>query len=87
MHQFIAGMLTMASAVVALFFLRYWRSSRDRLFAFFAAAFAAMAVEWAAVAARPDVEGFGYAIHLLRLLAFLLIIAGIIDKNRRPEGR
>ena len=34
----------MASGVVALFFLRFWRETRDRLFVIFAAAFALLGI-------------------------------------------
>ena len=44
MKFFVWGVLAMGSLVPALFFLRYWRSSRDRLFAFFAVAFGLMAL-------------------------------------------
>jgi Family of unknown function (DUF5985) len=80
--QFCWGMLTMASLVAALFFLRYWRVSGDRLFAFFAVAFAILAVNWLALAAiAPAVEA-GHFVYLIRLVAFVIIIVGIIDKNR-----
>src|SRR5688572_5807677 len=39
MEQFIMGAIAMASAIVALFFLRFWRETGDRLFAMFALAF------------------------------------------------
>ena len=38
------------AAVAALFFLRFWRRMKDRFFAFFAAAFAALAVDWLGLA-------------------------------------
>ena len=88
MRIFISGVLTMACVVVALFFLQYWRTSRDRLFAFFAVAFAAMAVDWVGHAvvqtmATPNRP----AIYLVRLFAFLVIIIAIIDKNRQSRRR
>ncbi len=39
MEHFIMGAIAMASAVVALFFFRFWRDTGDRLFAMFALAF------------------------------------------------
>ena len=51
MRQFILGLLTMTTLVAGLFFLRYWRSSGDRLFAFLALAFATMSISWLALAA------------------------------------
>src|SRR5688572_13722616 len=45
MSTFVAGLLVMGYAVAALFFLRFRRETRDRLFAFFAAAFALLALQ------------------------------------------
>jgi ABC-type Fe3+-siderophore transport system permease subunit len=39
MTPFILGATALASLVAALFFLRFWRDTRDRLFCFFAIAF------------------------------------------------
>ncbi len=85
MKQFYLGLLTMASAVAALFFARYWKVSGDRLFGFFALAFVAMTVNWIGLSAvDPALEAQHY-VYLVRLLAFALIIAGIVDKNRRDK--
>lgn len=76
---FLSGCLTMAYAVAGLFFLRFWRDSRDRLFAFFAAAFWILAAQRAVVTLINVSE----IVYGLRALAFILIIVAIIDKNRR----
>jgi uncharacterized membrane protein HdeD (DUF308 family) len=39
MEQFVMGAIAMASTMAALFFLRFWRDTGDRLFAMFALAF------------------------------------------------
>ena len=84
MRLFLWGMLTMATAVAALCFLRYWCSTRDRLFGFFALAFALMSANWATnLWIAPEREAYEYRIYLVRLVAFALIVIGIIDKNRR----
>lgn len=68
--------------VSGLIFLRFWRESRDILFVFFGTAFWVMAVSWALLAfVGPDGEARPY-VYAIRLLAFLLIIAGMIHKNR-----
>jgi hypothetical protein len=83
MRQFLWGALTLSSVIATMFFVHYWRLSRDRLYVFFAVAFAAMALNWVGLAiADPHMET-RHHIYLLRLLAFVLIIAGIVDKNRR----
>jgi len=83
MREFVLGLLTMTTLIAGLFFLRYWRASGDRLFAYFALAFATMSISWLALAATsPSFEGIHY-VYLVRLLAFVLIIIGIVDKNHR----
>lgn len=75
-----------AALVAGLFFLRFWRESGDRLFAFFGAAFGLMALSWTLLALyHPTDEARPY-IYAIRLVAFLLIIVGIIDKNRAGSG-
>lgn len=39
MHEFLMGATAMGCWTAMLFFLRFWRESRDRLFAMFSAAF------------------------------------------------
>lgn len=82
---FLLGGLTTTCGVAALFFLRFWRTSGDRLFLFFSAAFVTLAVNWAALAiidVRGDARPYAYVV---RLAAFAIIIAGIADKNRRQD--
>ena len=88
MKLFAWGVLAMASLVVALFFLRYWRSTRERLFAYFSLAFLGMAVNWTVLAmVNHPVDEAGQAhAYVIRLIAFVILIVGIIDKNRR-SGR
>jgi len=83
MREFLWGMLFMASAVAAMLFLRFYRASRDRLLLFFAAAFIAFALNWLAIALTQPAQEGSYAVYLLRLAGFLILIAGILDKNRR----
>jgi hypothetical protein len=87
MMQFLWRALTMGSAAVALFFLRFWIVGRERLFLFFALAFAALSVHWFGLGiVNPTAESRHY-LYVLRLVAFLLIIAGIVDRNRSARRR
>jgi hypothetical protein len=86
MKYYMWGVLAMASLVAALFFLRYWRSSRDRLFAFFAIAFFLMTLEWTVSAVLGvSEESRHFYVLLLRILAFVAIIVGVLDKNQRDR--
>lgn len=87
MREFIWGVLTMASVVAALFFLRYWRTSRDRFFAYFAVAFAAMAVDWLGHVLVEMADPFRAEVYIARLIAFVIILVAIIDKNRQARRR
>ncbi|WP_296595166.1 DUF5985 family protein [Phenylobacterium sp.] len=76
-----AGALTLGFLAVGLFFLKFWRRTRDGLFLAFATAFALLAVNQAApVLLDIPSENQGY-IYLLRLAAFMLIIAAVVRKN------
>lgn len=83
LRLFLWGALCMASLTIALFFLRYWRSTLDRLFISFGIAFGILALNWAGLAFIDPGEESRHLLYLLRLAAFLIIIIGIIDKNRR----
>lgn len=81
MTAVISGAVAMASAVAALFFLKYWHQTRDRFFMMFSLAFAidsAGRFSLALIGAAEDFEPYAY---LTRLLTFGLIIAAVIDKN------
>lgn len=81
LNVFILGAIVLACAVAGLFFLRFWRKTRDRLFLIFAIAFWTLGANWLALAFTNQDE-VRTILYIVRLLAFLLILVGIIDKNR-----
>lgn len=90
MYEFLNGATMMASWTAALLFVRCWRRTHDRLFIFFATAFGLFGLERWVVAFQSTPNEAGPWIYVLRLLAFLVILAGILDKNhpaRRAGGR
>lgn len=83
---FAAGLVTMGYAIAAVFFLKFWRQTRDRLFLTFALAFVLMALN-AGLPPLLDVPREEQSpFFLLRLAAFVLIIAAIIGKNLKRGG-
>jgi hypothetical protein len=83
LEELLMGAIAMASAVAALFFLRFWRDTGDRLFAMFAAAFILLGITRIGLAlSQSQLEGQTYW-YWVRLAAFLLILVAIVDKNRR----
>jgi low temperature requirement protein LtrA len=81
--EFLSGATAMGCLVAAGFFLRFWRETRDRLFLFFAIAFAIMAVSRTLLSLMHlSAENEPY-LYLLRLAAFVVIAFAIVDKNRQ----
>lgn len=85
-QAFLRGALFMSCMVVGLLFARCWRATRDRLFLFFLASFWLLAAHWLALTVAAPPHETRHQLFLLRLAAFLSLIAGIIDKNRRSRG-
>jgi hypothetical protein len=80
--SFLGGVIFLGCLVAALFFLRFWVQSRDRLFAMFALAFAVLALNRGVLAGLDETNEARTYVYLARLLAFLLIAVAIVDKNR-----
>lgn len=79
--SFLAGAVTMGTFVAAMFFLRFWRRTRDRLFLAFAAAFTLLGLNQSLawyLGAGDELTPFTY---LLRVFGFVLILYAIVDKN------
>lgn len=77
----ISGALGAGFLVAALFFLRFWGRTRDRLFLAFSAAFALMALNQALPVVLDIPQEERSWIYLIRLAAFLLIIVAVVGKN------
>lgn len=82
MTLFMWGACAMASAVIAVFFWTFYRNTADRLLAMFSLAFGSLSLHWVGLAIAQPAEDTRHYFYVLRLLAFLLIIAAIVDKNR-----
>jgi hypothetical protein len=81
---FLQAVSATAGWINGVFFWRFWRDSGDQLFAMFAVAFWLLAASWAVLALfSPTGESLPY-IYALRLVAFLLIIGGVVRKNQPP---
>lgn len=85
MIDFILGAIAMACLVAAAFFWRYWRDTRDPLFLFFASSFVLEAVNRTLLARLGEWTEGQPTLYLVRLFAYLIILAGVAHKNRpRP---
>lgn len=81
------GANALASMTIALFFLRFWRQTLDRLFCAFSLAFVLLTITWVGLAATDTGVEAGSWFYWSRLLGYLLILAAVLDKNRHPAER
>jgi hypothetical protein len=82
---FLIGVIATASLASGVFFLKFWRDTHDSLFLTFALAFFLEGLNRIAFLGLPHPNEGAPAIYLVRCFAFLLIVAGIINKNRQAE--
>lgn len=88
-NDVLVGGIATASIIAGLFFFRFWRSTRDRFFVFFALSFWIDGINrlvlWLWVGPNEDAPGY----YVIRVIAYGLIIAAIVDKNRarRPVAQ
>jgi hypothetical protein len=80
---FALGFVATASLVASVFFLRFYRESRDPLFLYFAGAFGIEALNRTLLAFMTNPSEGSPTLYLLRACAYSLIIVGIYAKNRQ----
>ena len=84
---FISGAIVMGYVVASLLFYRFGIKAQDRLFHFFAVAFGLLGVQRFLVAIDTRAAEDQVLFYLVRLMAYLLILWALYDKNRvRPAG-
>ena len=89
MFALFTGMCTMGFILAGMFFLRFWRRTRDALFATFAAAFFLLALNQFLIGMPTLSREDQSLLYLPRLIAFALLIVAIVVKNtaRSPADR
>lgn len=85
MNDFLNGAVAMAAAVVALHYLKAWKQSKDELFRLFSVAFFLIMIERIVFQAAHISNEKISLIYCLRLLAFLAIAIGILQKNLKKS--
>lgn len=86
LYDFLSGAVALGFFVCALFFLRFWRRTRDQLFLAFALAFGLLGVGQTIIALASIPTEERSSLYLIRLAAFALIIVAILRKNRSASA-
>ena len=79
------GGIMLGSIVASLFFLRFWKMTRDRLFLYFSLAFLTLAFSRVLMVVSEFSDEHP-VVYLVRLVAYGLIIFGIVDKNLKKSS-
>ena len=82
MNQMLSGAIAIASLAAALFFLRFWRHTRDRFFLYFALSFALEGGNRIAMGLLVHLSEDNALFYSVRVVAYGLIVAAIWRKNR-----
>lgn len=78
---FLLGIISTCSVLAGLFFLKFWRRTRDGLFLAFGIAFLVEGINRAVILDLPEPSVGSPITYVVRLLASLIILAGILHKN------
>jgi len=83
----LVGFIFCAGLAISAFFVNFWRKTRDQLFLAFALVFAIEGVTrlLALFLALPNEQA--PIISLVRLFGYIILIASIVGKNRRPSPK
>jgi hypothetical protein len=82
MNQMLQGAIAVGLFAISLFFLRFWRQTRDGFFLLFALSFAIETVSRTTLAMLPEATESEPFFYGLRLLSYGLILVAIWQKNR-----
>lgn len=83
MNEMLIGAIAASCLIIGLFFLRYWKTSGDKFFLYFAMSFLIEAANRISLSVFFDLKEASPIYYLIRLLAYAFIIFAIIEKNKR----
>lgn len=79
---FLLGIIVTASLTAGGFFLKFWKQTHDRLFLAFGAAFVIEGLNRIGFLFMETPNEGNPASYFVRAIAFLLIVAAIVHKNK-----
>jgi len=79
--NFFGGAIVFGYALIGLYFLKFWKRTRDPFFGCFAFAFFVLGISRIIEAIEHTNQADTPLMYLFRLLAFVIIIVAITQKN------
>ena len=86
MIEMLIGATAAFYLIIGLFFIRFWRSTSDRFFLFFALCFLMEAANRIMLGLFFDFREASPLYYVVRLISYSFIIIGILDKNKRLKA-
>lgn len=86
-NSFLSGVATMGFLIAALFFVRFWRRTKEKLFLAFGCSFFLFSANQALVAFSDLPKEDESLFYLLRLAGFLILIAAIVAQNLNAKSK
>ena len=87
LEAFLLGIIFTMNIIAAVYFLKFWRKTHERLFLAFGAAFLIEGFNRLGFLFLEDPSEGSPTIYTIRLMAFLLVLAAILSKNRPAAPR
>lgn len=84
LNAWLSGAIFVSAMVIAMFFYRFWRHSHERLFVYFAWAFALEGTH-RVLQIWPSEHPDDPTHYLVRLAEYTLILIAIVQKNRKRK--
>lgn len=85
MHLMILGAIALSCFIASLYFIKFWRTTHDRFFLFFAISFFIEGCNRLLLGLIKYSNEEEPLFYLVRLVSFLVIIFAILDKNRKHK--
>lgn len=85
MNEMLIGAIAACSFLVGLFFLRFWQTTRDTFFLWFAASFLLESANRVWLCLFFDLREAAPSYYLIKVLTYSFIIFAILQKNRKQK--
>jgi hypothetical protein len=85
MNEMLLGAIAACSLIIGLFFLRFWKTTHDRFFLFFALSFLIEGANRVALYFFFELREASPVYYLIRLVAYGFIIVAILEKNKKQK--
>ena len=82
-NHVLTGAIGMGFLIAALFFLRYWKSTKDRFFLYFAVSFFIQGINRLMFLHGGNVTDESSIAYFFRFIAYALILVAVLEKNWR----